>query len=290
MNEFGSVLENVDLKKYNTYGIGGIAKYMVFPSSEEKLVKLIDYLKNEKMSWYILGGGSNVLLPDEDYDGVIINLKELNNYEFDKDIINAESGISLGKLVSVMLDAGYTNLSSLMGIPGLLGGAIIGNAGAYGTSIFDYIISVKFIDEDGNIKELNKEEIKYDYRLTEFKEKKVIVLSAKIRCINGNVAEAKEKIKENLEKRRKSQPLEYKNAGSVFRNPPSHAAGYLIEHSGLKGITVGGAMVSEKHANFIINFNNATSRDIIKLVELIKSKVKDVYNVELELEQVKVNW
>ena len=290
MNEFGSVLENVYLKKYNTYGIGGIAKYMVFPSSEEKLVKLIDYLKNEKMSWYILGGGSNVLLPDEDYDGVIINLKELNNYEFDKDIINAESGISLGKLVSVMLDAGYTNLSSLMGIPGLLGGAIIGNAGAYGTSIFDYIINVKFIDEDGNIKELNKEKIKYDYRWTEFKEKKVIVLSAKIRCINGNVAEAKEKIKENLEKRRKSQPLEYKNAGSVFRNPPSHAAGYLIEHSGLKGITVGGAMVSEKHANFIINFNNATSRDIIKLVELIKSKVKDVYNVELELEQVKVNW
>ena len=290
MNEFGSVLENVDLKKYNTYGIGGIAKYMVFPSSEEKLIKLLDYIKNEKMSWFILGGGSNVIIPDEDYDGVIINLKELNNYEFDKDIINAESGISLGKLVSVMLDAGYTNLSSLMGIPGLLGGAIIGNAGAYGTSIFDYIISVKFIDEDGNIKELNKEEIKYDYRLTEFKEKKVIVLSAKIRCINGNVAEAKEKIKENLEKRKKSQPLEYKNAGSVFRNPPSHAAGYLIEHSGLKGITVGGAMVSEKHANFIINFNNATSRDIIKLVELIKSKVKEVYNVELELEQVKVNW
>ena len=290
MNEFGSVLENVDLKKYNTYGIGGIAKYMVFPSNEEKLVKLLDYIKNEKMSYYILGGGSNVLLPDEDYDGVIINLKELNNYEFDKDIINAESGISLGKLVNVMLDAGYTNLSSLMGIPGLLGGAIIGNAGAYGTSIFDYIISVKFIDEDGNIKELNKEEIKYDYRWTEFKEKKVIVLSAKIKCINGNVAEAKEKIKENLEKRKKSQPLEYKNAGSVFRNPPSHAAGYLIEHSGLKGITVGGAMVSEKHANFIINFNNATSRDIIKLVELIKSKVKDVYNVELELEQVKVNW
>ena len=290
MNEFGSVLENIDLKKYNTYGIGGIAKYMVFPSSEEKLVKLLDYIKNEKMSWYILGGGSNVLLPDEDYNGVIINLKELNNYEFDKDVINAESGISLGKLVSVMLDAGYTNLSPLMGIPGLLGGAIIGNAGAYGTSIFDYIISIKFIDEDGNIKELNKEEIKYDYRWTEFKEKKVIVLSAKIKCINGNVAEAKEKIKENLEKRKKSQPLEYKNAGSVFRNPPSHAAGYLIEHSGLKGITVGGAMVSEKHANFIINFNNATSRDIIKLVELIKSKVKDVYNVELELEQVKVNW
>ena len=137
MNEFGSVLENVDLKKYNTYGIGGSAKYMVFPSSEEKLVKLLDYIKNEKISWYILGGGSNVIIPDEDYDGVIINLKELNNYEFDKDIINVESGISLGKLVNVMLDAGYTNLSSLMGIPGLLGGAIIGNAGAYETFIFD---------------------------------------------------------------------------------------------------------------------------------------------------------
>ena len=110
MNEFGSVLENVDLKKYNTYGIGGIVKYMVFPSNEEKLVKLLDYIKNEKMSWYILGGGSNLILPDEDYDGVIINLKELNNYEFDKDIINVESGISLGKLVNVMLDRAIESL------------------------------------------------------------------------------------------------------------------------------------------------------------------------------------
>ena len=146
------------------------------------------------------------------------------------------------------------------------------------------------MDTAGNIKELKKEDIKYDYRYTEFKGKKLIIISATFKGIEGNATNAREQIRVNMEKRRNTQPLEYKNAGSVFKNPPEYSAGYLIEHAGLKGLIVGGAQVSNKHANFIINYDNAKSRDIIKLIEIIKSTVKDKFNIELNLEQVVVKW
>ena len=290
MKEYGLVEENVDLKKYNTYGIGGVASYLVRVESIEKLGLLIKYLNNNNISWYVLGGGSNVLLPDEDYDGVIIKLDALNSITINKDIIKAEAGVTLGNFVKVLLDEGYTNYAPLMGIPGTLGGAIIGNAGSFGVSIMDYLVDVTIMDSNGVIKTLNKEDIKYDYRYTEFKGKKDIIVSATFKGIKGNVAEAKEQIKINLEKRKNTQPLEYKNAGSVFKNPPEYSAGYLIEYVGLKDFAVGGAKVSEKHANFIINFHNATSRDIIKLIGIIQDKVFEKFNIELKLEQVIVKW
>lgn len=290
MKEYGEVKEFVDLKKYNTYGIGGISKYLVMPEDIDDLSSLIKYLNNENIPWYVLGGGSNVILPDEDFDGVIIKLDKLNRVVIDNDIITAEAGISLGMFVNTLLDHGFVNYAHLMGIPGALGGAIVGNAGAYNVSIFDYLISVSIIDADGNKKILNKEDIKYDYRYTEFKGKNSIVVAASFKGIYGDVALVREEIQLNLEKRRNTQPLEYKNAGSVFKNPPEYSAGYLIEHAGLKGLTVGGAKVSEKHANFIINYDNATSRDIIKLIGIIKNTVEDKFNIELNLEQVIVKW
>lgn len=290
MKEYGEVKEFVDLKKYNTYGIGGISKYLVMPEDIDDLSSLIKYLNKENISWYVLGGGSNVILPDEDFDGAIIKLDKLNRVVIDNDIITAEAGISLGMFVNTLLDHGFVNYAHLMGIPGTLGGAIVGNAGAYNVSIFDYLISVSIIDADGNKKILNKEDIKYDYRYTEFKGKNSIVVAASFKGIYGDVALVREQIQLNLEKRRNTQPLEYKNAGSVFKNPPEYSAGYLIEHAGLKGLTVGGAKVSEKHANFIINYDNATSRDIIKLIGIIKNTVEDKFNIELNLEQVIVKW
>lgn len=290
MKEYGEVKEFVDLKKYNTYGIGGISKYLVMPEDIDDLSSLIKYLNKENISWYVLGGGSNVILPDEDFDGVIIKLDKLNRVVIDNDIIIAESGVSLGMFVNTLLDHGFVNYAHLMGIPGTLGGAIVGNAGAYNVSIFDYLISVSIIDADGNKKILNKEDIKYDYRYTEFKGKNSIVVAASFKGIYGDVALVREQIQLNLEKRRNTQPLEYKNAGSVFKNPPEYSAGYLIDHAGLKGLTVGGAKVSEKHANFIINYDNATSRDIIKLIGIIKNTVEDKFNIELNLEQVIVKW
>ena len=290
MKEYGEVKEFVDLKKYNTYGIGGISKYLVMPEDIDDLSSLIKYLNKENIPWYVLGGGSNVILPDEDFDGVIIKLDKLNRVVIDNDIITAESGVSLGMFVNTLLDHGFVNYAHLMGIPGTLGGAIVGNAGAYNVSIFDYLISVSIIDADGNKKILNKEDIKYDYRYTEFKGKNSIVVAASFKGIYGDVALVREQIQLNLEKRRNTQPLEYKNAGSVFKNPPEYSAGYLIDHAGLKGLTVGGAKVSEKHANFIINYDNATSRDIIKLIGIIKNTVEDKFNIELNLEQVIVKW
>ncbi len=290
MKEYGEVKEFVDLKKYNTYGIGGISKYLVMPEDIDELSSLIKYLNKEGIPWYVLGGGSNVILPDEDFDGAIIKLDKLNRVVIDNDIITADAGISLGMFVNTLLDRGFVGYASLMGIPGTLGGAIVGNAGAYNVSIFDYLISVSIIDADGNKKILNKEDIKYDYRYTEFKGKNSIVVTASFKGIYGDVALVREQIQLNLEKRRNTQPLEYKNAGSVFKNPPEYSAGYLIEHAGLKGLIVGGAQVSNKHANFIINYDNAKSRDIIKLIEIIKSTVKDKFNIELNLEQVVVKW
>ena len=290
MKEYGEVKEFVDLKKYNTYGIGGISKYLVMPEDIDDLSSLIKYLNKEGIPWYVLGGGSNVILPDEDFDGAIIKLDKLNRVVIDNDIITAEAGISLGMFVNTLLDHGFVNYAHLMGIPGTLGGAIVGNAGAYNVSIFDYLISVSIIDADGNKKILNKEDIEYDYRYTEFKGKNSIVVAASFKGIYGDVALMREQIQLNLEKRRNTQPLEYKNAGSVFKNPPEYSAGYLIDHAGLKGLTVGGAKVSEKHANFIINYDNATSRDIIKLIGIIKNTVEDKFNIELNLEQVIVKW
>ena len=290
MKNFGEVLENIDLKKYNTYGISVKVKYLVKPYNKECLIKLIKYLDNNRIKWYLLGGGSNIILPDEYFDGVIINLSNLNAYEVTGDEIYAEAGIYLTTLIDKMLDDGYTNYGVLKGIPGQLGGAIVGNAGAYGINIFDYLNSVFIIDENYEIKEIKKEKIDYDYRWTEFKNKKIVIVAAKIKGVKGDVALIKEEISKNFIKRKNTQPLEYKNAGSVFANPKGLAAGYLIDHSGLKNISVGGAKVSEKHANFIINYNNATSHDIINLIEIIKKEVKEKFKVELKLEQVIVKW
>lgn len=290
MKEYGEFLENVDLKKYNTYGIGGRAKYLIKPDTIKHLQDLLKYLNTKRMPWYILGGGSNVIIPDEDFAGVIIKLDKLNKIDFNKDIIKVEAGISLGNFVNDLLNEGYTNFSNLMGIPGSLGGAILGNAGAYNTSIFDDLITVSVMDSSGVIKEYAKEDIQYDYRYTEFKGKNNIIVAAKFKGIKGDVALAREKISENLQKRKNTQPLEYKNAGSVFKNPVKYSAGYLIEHAGLKGLTVGGAKVSEKHANFIINFDNAKSRDIIDLIAVIKRAVEKNFDISLDLEQVIVKW
>lgn len=290
MKEYGEILENVDLKKYNTYGIGGYAKYVIYPSSIANLQKLLKYLADKNISWYVLGGGSNVILPDQDFSGAIIKLDKLDKYTVDHDKVIVEAGISLAKFVKNMLDDGYTNYGSLMGIPGLLGGAIRGNAGAYGINIFDYLISVTIMDELGNIRKLKKDDIKYDYRETEFKKQNIIIIAAEFQGVKGDVTLELDNIIKNAKKRKNTQPLEYKNAGSVFKNPPGLSAGYMIEHAGLKGITIGGAQVSEKHANFIINYNNATSHDIIELIELIKKEVKNKYKVELVLEQQQIIW
>lgn len=281
--------ENVDLKKLNTYHIGGNAKYLIKPNDLEELMNVLNELNNKNIKYYILGGGSNILLPDEDFDGAIIKLDKLNTFLIKNQFVFACAGLSLNEFVKKTLDNGYINFANLYGIPGLLGGAIIGNAGANGTEIFDDLKAVLIL-KNNLVTLINKTNIKYEYRNTEFKNSNIIIIGAIFKLEKGDTKKAWDNIKENLEKRKNSQPLEYPSAGSVFKNPNGLSAGKLIDECNLKNISVGGAKVSNKHANFIINENNATSKDIKDLINKVKEEVKAQKNIDLELEQIIVKW
>lgn len=290
LRDFGIVLENVDLKNYNTYKIGGIAKYVVKPNSVDNLIDLIEYLKRENIEYFVLGKGSNVILSDEDFDGVVILLDNLNKCDINENIVKVEVGIVLGTFIMNLVNNNLGGLENLCGIPGTLGGAIVGNAGCYGSQISDYLVNVTYL-EDGEVKTISKNECEFSYRDSLFKrDKNKIVLSCKFSLNKSNKEIMLNIIKENTLKRKNSQPLEYPNAGSVFRNPEGVAAGKLIEDLGLKDYNINGAYVSNKHANFIINKDNATSDDIIKLIECIKEKVEKEYGIKLILEQEIVKY
>lgn len=285
MKEFGEVLENVSLRDFNTYKIGGIARYIVKPNSFENLIKLIGYLDEENIKYIVLGKGSNVILPDEDFEGVIILLDYLNKVNIIGNIVEAEVGISLSAFIMSIINNELGGLENLCGIPGTLGGSIVGNAGCYGSQISDYLVDVTYL-ENGIVKTIAKEECKFSYRDSIFKSNKnKIILSAKFKFNFKNKDEMLSIIKENNQKRKNSQPLEYPNAGSVFRNPVNLSSGKLIDEAGLKGYNINDAYVSIKHANFIINRGNATSKDIIDLINYIKKVILEKYNIELILEQ-----
>lgn len=290
MKEFGIVLENVSLKDYNTYKIGGTAKYIVKPNSIDNLIKLINYLDKNSIKYIVLGKGSNVILPDEDFDGAIILLDSLNKIIINNDIVEVEAGINLGTFIMNLINNNLGGLENLCGIPGTLGGAIVGNAGCYGNVISDYLIDVTYL-EDGIIKTILKKKCNFSYRDSIFKkDKNKIILSCRFKLINSNKDTMLEIVKEHTLKRKNSQPLEYPNAGSVFRNPENTSAGKLIDDLNLKNYHINGAYISNKHANFIINKDNAKSIDIINLINYIKNKVKKETGIELILEQEIVKY
>lgn len=272
----------------NTYKLKCRAKYFYQPNNVLELKETINNLDNNNIKWFLLGDGSNIILPSEDFDGAIINLNNLNEYYLDDEYVFAYAGINLNCFINNMIEENIINFSELYGIPGTLGGALYGNAGANKKEIYDDLVSV--LVYDGEVKLINKEDIQYSYRNTMFKNTKTIILGGVFRIVKGDQFKAKEIIKENMLSRKIKQPLEFPNAGSVFKNPENLSAGKLIDECNLKGLKVGGAMVSEKHANFIINFDNATSSDIISLIEIIKKTVKEKKNIDLNLEQIVVKW
>lgn len=285
MEEFGIVLENVSLKDYNTYKIGGITKYVVKPDSIDNLMKLINYLDINSIKYIVLGKGSNVILPDEDFDGAIILLDNLNKVVINNDIVEVEAGINLSSFIINLINNKLGGLENLCGIPGTLGGAVVGNVGCYGNEISDNLIDVTYL-EAGIIKTILKKDCQFSYRDSIFKkDKNKIILSCRFKLISSNKDTMLEIVKEHTLKRKSSQPLEYPNAGSVFRNPENLSAGKLIDDLNLKNYHINGAYISNKHANFIINKDNAKSIDIINLINYIKNKVKKETGIELILEQ-----
>ena len=289
MNKYGEVLENVDLTRYNSYGIKSGCKYLVYPNNVEDLIKLIKYLNKLDINYKIFGSLSNVILPSSIYNGVIIKLDKLDNIEVYDNYCISESGVLLSELVNTLITKDKGGFELLGTIPGTLGGAIYGNAGVKEYAILDFIEYIEVIRGNELVK-LDKEVVKYSYRSTIFKNNTDIIVRVKLRIEDKDSKLMREALNDLRTKRRETQPIEYKNAGSVFKNPNGLYAGELIDKCGLKGYNVGGAYVSNKHANFIINKDNASSEDILSLIDVIKSRVKEEFNVDLELEQIVVKW
>lgn len=277
--------KNISLKRYNTYNLESYADYLIFPTSKEELINLLQFLKENKIKYIILGGGSNIILAKPNYD-VVIKLDRMNNIEIKGNIVVAGAGVSLIKLANLCMNNNLDGLSFAGGIPGLVGASTAMNAGAYNEDMSMIVKEAKVITPDMEIKTLTNKELEFAYRDSFLKKNKDYICTEVTFKMNyKDKKEIKEIMNNRRERRITSQPVNMPTAGSVFRNPPGLSAGKLIEDAGLKGYVYGGAKVSEKHANFIVNEGTATYEDIIMLIDYIKDRIKILYNIDLILEQ-----
>lgn len=273
------------MKNHTTFKIGGPAKYYVTPENNEQISGVIKYCRDNKIDYYVMGNGSNLLVMDEGYEGVIVSMYNKHSNIFIRDnMIIAEAGAVLNKVGMLAKEHGLTGFEFATGIPGCVGGAVAMNAGAYGGEIKDCIVSCRVLDKTGEIIELSRDELKLGYRESIILEKGFIVLDATFELKDGNVKAIEDEIRRLAIARKDKQPLEFPSAGSTFKRPPGHFAGKLIEDAGLKGYSIGGMAVSEKHSGFIINTGNGTADEFLKLVAYVKETVYEKYNIELELE------
>jgi len=274
--------ENVSLAEYTSFKIGGKAKYFFIANNKEDLIKAIKEAKNLKI--FILGGGTNVLALDEGYDGLVIKIN-FKNYSLDK----IEAGITWGELVGWSLENSLTGLEWAAGLPGNIGGAVYGNSQAFHIKTSDIIKEVEvFNTKDLTIKTFSKEQCQFSEKDSIFKKNKhLIILSVVLRISKGDKKEIEKRIKKNILFRKEKQPLEYASAGSIFINNSGKPSSYLIDKAGLKGKRVGNAQVSEKHAGFIINLGEASSKDVLELIDIVKKEVKDKFNIDL-IEEIQI--
>ena len=277
-------LMNESLKKHTTYGIGGPADLMIFPKSKQDLIKVIEIINDNKIQLTILGSGSNVLVSDNGIRGAVISLKNsLKQIEVDDNILYAECGTMLGKIVKHAVKNNLIGLENLNGVPGTLGGALIMNAGAWGGEISENLVHVEIMNSKNEIQKIQKKDLNFSYRQSSFN-KDDILLSAKFNLQKADKDVIKENFIEAQSGRKKSQPLNKRSAGSLFKNPKNNSAGKLLDEAGLKGFSFGDAKISEKHANFFINDGDASSRDMLMLIKKAHKEVKDKFNVNLSLE------
>lgn len=273
------------MAKHTTFRIGGSADYYLCPHSRAELQKILEICKKENLPFFILGNGSNLLVSDKGYRGVIIQLwKNLSDIEVQGNCIKAQAGALLSKIAAEALGEGLAGMEFAAGIPGTLGGAVVMNAGAYGGEMKDILKEVKVLDADGKVCILTKEELKLGYRTSIVKEKGYIVLSAVIELKKGDKEAIRAKMEELKEARVSKQPLNMPSAGSTFKRPEGHFAGKLIMDANLRGFSVGGAQISEKHCGFVVNKGNATAKDVTDLMNEVQRRVKEQFGVELEPE------
>ena len=272
------------LSEYVNFKVGGPADILLIPNSKEQVIKSIKICKENNIPFYLIGNGSNILVRDGGFRGVVLSLKNVKNIYVDGEKIEAECGVMLKEVSDKAIENSLTGFEFACGIPGTIGGAVFMNAGAYDGEISKVIESAEVIDENCNIIRLSREELDFGYRSSLVMKKGYTVLSAVFKLEKGQVKTIKELIEDLTNKRESKQPLEYPSAGSTFKRPTGYFAGKLIQDAGLKGYSIGGAAVSEKHSGFVINKGNATAKDITDLIKHIQEEVKKQFGVDLHPE------
>ena len=273
------------MKNHTTFRIGGPADYYLCPHSTAELHKVIEICKEENLPFFVQGNGSNLLVSDRGYRGVVIQLgKNFSDMEVKDERILVKAGALLSKTAKEALDAGLAGMEAVSGIPGTIGGAVMMNAGAYGGEMKDIVESVTVLNQEGELLTLSVEEMKMGYRTSIVKEKGYIVVSAVLKLRRGQRQAIREQMEDYKERRVTKQPLDMPSAGSTFKRPEGYFAGKLIMDAGLRGFSVGGAQVSEKHCGFVVNKGDATAQDVLDLIHEVQRRVKEQFGVELEPE------
>lgn len=280
---------NEPMKNHTTFKIGGPAQYYVTPESVTQIQEVVSLCRDMNIPLHVIGNGSNILVGDDGVDGVVLALfNTFSDYEIKDNVITAQAGMSLIKLAVIALREGLTGLEFASGIPGSVGGAVYMNAGAYDGQMKDVVTSVTVLDEAGNIRILGRDELDMGYRTSAVAKHNMIVLQVIIELKAGDKEQIKDRMSQLSELRKQKQPLEYPSAGSTFKRPEGYFAGKLIADAGLKGYSIGGAAVSEKHAGFVVNMGGATAKDVVELTDYIKKRIIEQFGVTLELEIKKI--
>ena len=279
-----SIKVNEPMKNHISFKVGGPADILLEPSDEVQVIKSIEICRDNNIPYIVVGNGSNLLVKDGGIRGVVIKLSGLNSIKVEGNYITSGAGAILKEVSDVALENSLTGFEFASGIPGSVGGAVFMNAGAYDGEMKNIINSVNVLDKDGNIVTLSKEKLEFGYRTSNVKTEGYIVISAQFELQLGDKVKIKNRIDELTQKREEKQPLEYASAGSTFKRPEGYFAGKLIQDAGLKGFTIGGAAVSQKHSGFVINTGNATAQDVLDVIKHVQDEVKNQFGVELKTE------
>ena len=280
----GTLLENEPMSDHTSYGIGGPAGAYITPKDRSDLAEILKFANKYSIETHFVGSGSNLLVADSGIDGIVLTpAKTLTQLEFNDGHVIAESGVMLGRLVKECIKRNLTGVESMIGVPGTLGGALVMNAGAFGGEISNYLHSVEIMNMSGEIKTYYPGDIDFAYRFSTLRTDEFVLL-ARFDLIEEKPIIIQQKRNKASKGRKTNQPLKFRSAGSVFKNPKENAAGYLIDQAGLKGIRVGNAEISKHHANFFVNHGNARSSDITSLIRLARKTVYEKFGIKLELE------
>lgn len=287
--------ENICLQEsmasHTTFRIGGLADCFVQLENTEQLIKVQKYLSQVGVPFFILGNGSNLLVSDAGFRGVILQIgPKMNRVTVEGNVIVAQAGASMAQIARTAMEHELTGMEFASGIPGTIGGGVVMNAGAYGGELSQIVTQVNVVNNEGEIMELDNETMEFGYRTSTIRNNPFTVTEVILRLEKGDRRQIRERMEELAAKRRDKQPLEYPSAGSTFKRPAGHYAGQLIMEAGLRGFQCGGAKVSDKHCGFVINTGNATAEDVRKLIREVQARVKDQFNVDLETEVLFLGW